>query len=175
MSLVLPLIGMGISAFGTAMQARQNAKANELAESNYDKARGLILTERSANPIDSITNKALLSKFDRRMRRTDEAIQNMAAAGGATIENTLAAKQASNEAMADMYSGILQGETARRDAFTQQLLNLDMQRTGQQMAAKQASGQAWSSLANGIAGGLTTLGGALQEEKLFNKYLQTIG
>lgn len=166
---------MGISAFGTAMQARQNAKANDLAEANYNKTRGFLLNEKYSNPLDSVSNKALFSKFDRKLRKTDEAIQNQAAAGGATVENTLAAKQASNEAMADMYAGVLQGETARKDALTQQLLNLDMQRTAQQMANKQASGQAWAGLANGIAGGLTTLGGTIEEGKLFEKYLQTIG
>lgn len=87
----------------------------------------------------------------------------MAAAGGATFENTLAAKQASNEAMADVVSGIMQGETARQDAFRSQLLNLDSQRTAQQMAAKQQAGQGWASLGNSVFGAMTTLGGSMME------------
>ena len=97
---------------------------------------------------------------------------NQAAAGGATFENTLAAKQASNEAMADVVSGIMQGETARQDAFRNQLLNLDQQRTAQKMALKQQSGANWANMFNNLSGSLTTLGGTMIENpdfKLFSR------
>lgn len=166
MSLLLPLIGLGISAIGSGIQASQNAKANQLAEDNYNRARGQLLTDMYANPLDSVANKALLSQMDRRLNKQEEAIANRAAAGGATFENTLAAKQASNEAMADVVSGMMQGEQARKDALKQQLLNLDSQRTAQQMAAKQQSGAAWASLANGVSGAFTTLGGTMLENDI---------
>ena len=117
MSLVLPLIGLGASAIGAGVNAFQNAKANGLAEENYNKTRGLLLADKYANPLDSVANKALLSQMDRRLNKREEAIQNQAAASGATFENTLAAKQASNEAMADVVSGVMQGEQARQDAL----------------------------------------------------------
>lgn len=166
MSLLLPLIGMGISAIGKGIQAYQNAKANELAEENYNKQSRLLLSEKYTNPLDLVANKALLSQMDRRLNKREEAIDNQAAAGGATFENTLAAKQASNEAMADVVSGLMQGETARRDAIRNQLLNIDSQRTAQQMAAKQQSGAGWASLANGVAGSLNTLGGTMLENNI---------
>lgn len=166
MSLLLPLIGLGVSAIGSGIQASQNAKANQLAEDNYNRARGQLLTDMYANPLDSVANKALLSQMDRRLNKQEEAIANRAAAGGATFENTLAAKQASNEAMADVVSGMMQGEQARKDALKQQLLNLDSQRTAQQMAAKQQSGAAWASLANGLSGALNTLGGTMLENDI---------
>lgn len=172
MSLVLPLIGMAASAVGAGIQAGQNASADKLAEENYNNARGRLLTDMYANPLDSVANKALLSQMDRRLEKQQEAIANQAAAGGATFENTLAAKQAGNEAMADVVSGIMQGETARRDALRGQLLNLDSQRTAQQIATKQASGAAWASLGNGLSGSLTTLGGTLLENDMLNELLK---
>lgn len=166
MSLVLPLIGLATSAIGTGIQAYQNAKSADLAEQNYNKTRGQLLTDMYANPLDSVANKALLSQMDRRLNKQEEAVENMAAAGGATFENTLAAKQASNEAMADVVSGIMQGETARKDALRNQLLNLDSQRTAQQMAAKQQAGAGWASLGNNVFGAMTTLGGTMMDNGL---------
>lgn len=157
---------MGISAIGKGIQARQNAKANELAEENYNKQRDRLLTDMYTSPLDLVANKALLSQMDRRLNKREEVINNQAAAGGATFENTLAAKQASNEAMADVVSGLMQGETARRDAITNQLLNIDSQRTAQQIAAKQQSGAGWASLAGSVAGGLNTLGGTMLEHNI---------
>ena len=166
MSLILTAAGLAASAIGAGVNAYQNAQANKLAEENYNNQRRLMLSDRYANPLDSIANKALLSQMDRRLNKREEAIENQAAAGGATFENTLAAKQASNEAMADVVSGIMQGETARRDAMKQQLLNLDSQRTAQQIAARQQSGQNWMSLANNLSGSLNTLGGTMLDNNL---------
>lgn len=163
MSLLLPLIGLGVSAIGSGIQASQNAKANQMAEDNYNATRQRLLTDMYANPLDSVANKALLSQMDRRLNKREKAIDNQAAAGGATFENTLAAKQAGNEAMADVVSGIMQGETARQDAFRNQLLDIESRRTQQQIAAKQQSGAGWASLANGLAGSLNTLGGTMLE------------
>lgn len=156
---------MAANAIGAGINAYQNSKANELAEANYNSTRQRLLTDMYANPLDSVANKALLSQMDRRLNKQEEAIANRAAAGGATFENTLAARQASNEAMADVVSGIMQGEQARQDSFRQQLLNLDSQRTAQQIAAKQQAGQGWMSLMSGLGGSLTNLGGTLLTAK----------
>ena len=111
-------LGLATSAIGSGINAYQNAQANKLAEENYNNTRERLLTDMYANPLDSVANKALLSQMDRRLNKREEAIQNQAAAGGATFENVLAAKQASNEAMADVVSGIMQGETARQDSYS---------------------------------------------------------
>ena len=166
MSIALPLIGLAVSAIGSGIQASQNAKANQLAEENYNTTRGRLLTDMYANPLDSVANKALLSQMDRRLEKQEKKIENQAAAGGATFENTLAAKQASNEAMADVVSGIMQGEQARQDSFRSQLLDLESRRTAQQMAARQQAGQNWAGLANSVSGSLTTLGGTMMENDI---------
>ena len=157
---VLPLIGMGINAIGSGINSFQQSKANDIAEQHFQNTRARLLTDMYANPLDSVANKALLSQMDRRLNKREAAIDNQAAAGGATFENTLAAKQASNEAMADVVSGIMQGEQARQDEFRRQLLDLDSKRTAQQMAIKQQSGQNWSNLFGNIAGGVNSFGAA---------------
>lgn len=163
MSLLLPLIGLGISAIGAGVQASQNAKASKLAEEHYSQTRDRLLTDMHTNPLDLVANKALLTQMDRRLNKREKAIDNQMAAGGATFENTLAAKQAGNEAMADAVSGIMQGEQARQDAFRNQLLDIESRRTQQQIAAKQQSGAGWASLANNVFGAFTTLGGTMIE------------
>lgn len=169
--LLLPLIGMGMSAIGTGIQSFQNSQANRLAEENYNNQRQLMLQDKYANPLDSVANKALLSQMDRRLEKQEERIANQAAAGGATFENTLAAKQASNEAMADVVSGLMQGEQARQDNLRNQLLNLDSQRTAQQMQAKMASGANWAGMFNNVSSGLSDLGGVMLENGLTFKKL----
>ena len=164
--LLLPLIGMGVSAIGKVINAAKNAEANALAEENYSKTRERLLTDMHTNPLDLVANKALLSQMDRRLNKQEEAIANRAASGGATFENVLAAKQAGNEAMADAVSGIVQGEQARQDAFRNQLFDIESRRTGQQIAAKQAAGQNWLGLASGVAGSLNTLGGTMLENNI---------
>lgn len=173
MSLLLTGIGLAASALGTGIQAHQNAKANQLAEENYNRQRGQLLTDMYANPLDSVANKALLTQMDRRLEKQNEAVANQAAASGATFENTLAAKQAGNDAMADVVSGLMQGETARRDSMKQQLLNLDSQRTAQQIAAKQQAGAGWASLGDSAFGAFNTLGGTMLETGTTIKQLLT--
>lgn len=163
MSLILAGAGLAASAIGAGIQAFQNSKANKMAEENYNRTRGQLLTDMYASPLDSVANKALLSQMDRRLDRQADAIANQAAAGGATFENTLAAKQAGNDAMADVVSGLVQGEQARRDSYRQQLLNLDSQRTAQRISATQQAGAGWASLGNNVSGALTTLGGTMIE------------
>jgi hypothetical protein len=166
MALPLMLIGLAASAIGAGIKAGQNANANKIAEENYRKSKERLFYEKYANPLDSVTNKAILSQMDRRLNKYEDRIANQAAAGGATFENVLAAKQASNEAMADVVSGMMQGEQARQDKFNQQLLNIDSQRTAQQIAAKRASGDAWAQLGNNVFGSATQLGGVMLEHEI---------
>ena len=163
MSLVLTGIGLAASAIGSGINAYKNAQANKLAEQGYNRQRDQLLTDMYTNPLDLVGNKAILSQMDRRLNKQEEAIANQAAAGGATFENTLAAKQAGNEAMADVVSGMMQAETARQNAYRNQLLNLDSQRTAQQIAAKQQAGQNWASMGNDVFNSFNTLGGTMME------------
>lgn len=164
--LLIPLLGLAASAIGAGVKAAQGAKANKIAEDDYRRSKERLFLEKYANPLDSVTNKAILSQMDRRLNKYEERVENQAAAGGATFENVLAAKQAGNDAMADVVSGMMQGEQARQDRFTQQLLNLDSQRTAQQIAAKRQSGDAWAQLGNNVFSSATQLGGVMLENNI---------
>jgi hypothetical protein len=166
MSLILTAAGLLASGIGAGVNAYQNAKNQKDNAALYERQRGQLLTDLYSSPYDNLENKALLSQAERRYEKNLEAVENQAAAGGATFENKLAAKQANNEAMADMYAGMAQGLTARRDATKQQLLNLDAQRVAQQNAARQQSGQAWATMGNNAFGAFTDLGGVMLENGL---------
>ena len=166
MSLILPLAGLIASGAGTAIQALQNVNANKPVEDFENKATELILADKYASPLDSITTKSLLSKMDRRLNKQEEAIANHAAAGGATFENTLAAKQASNEAMADVVSGVMEGEQARQTALNNQLLSIEQQKANRLAESKRASGAGWASLGDSVFGAMNTLGGTMLENDI---------
>ena len=172
--LIVPLIAsLATSAVGAGINASKNAESNRLAEQNFENQKKVLLTDKYTNPLDLVANKALLSQMDRRLNKREEAIANDAASGGATFENVLAAKQASNEAMADVVSGLMQGETSRQSTLMNQLLNVDSQRTAQQIAAKQASGANWNTMFNNLSSSISTLGGTMLEHpdaKLFKKW-----
>lgn len=163
MSLILTGIGLLASGIGAGIKAYKNNQAKKEAASALAMQRESILSDMYSNPLDSVSNVALLSRMDRKIRRNNEAVENMAAAGGATFENTLAAKQASNEAIADVYSGVLEGDQARKDAYKQQLLNIDSQRVAQRVAALQNAGEGWAQFGNNMSGAFTTLGGSMLE------------
>ena len=163
MSLVLTGLGLLASGVGAGINAYKNAQSNKMAETYSNKLRGLILTDKYSSPFDNMTTKGFLSQMDRRLKKNNEAVENRAAAGGATFENVLAAKQAGNETMADAMSGLMQAESARQSALNQQLLSLEQQRSAQKIAANQAAGQMWSSLGNNFFDSMSTLGGSMLE------------
>lgn len=163
---LLALGSLAMSGIGAGIQAFQNKKASKENEEAYNQQRGQLLTDMYSNPYDSISTKSLLSRADRRLDKQVEAIENQAAAGGATFENTLAAKQAGNDTMADLEGSIVQGETARQAGLKNQLLNLDAQRNAQKVAERRQAGANWAGLFNNVASSVNTLGGTMLENDL---------
>ena len=112
----------------------------------YNQSRDFLSSEYYRDPLSTVGNRALLKNLDQRLRDQNEAMQNRAVAGGATMENQLAARKANNETMSDVYSSLLMGEDARRQAINQQKLQLDQQYSqGEQMSFLQnaQNWQAW--------------------------------
>lgn len=153
------LIGSALaSGVGAFASASQNSKAKQAEQENYDKSRGTLLTDYYTSPLDSISNQALLKQMDERVRQNNEAIENKAIAGGATFENTLAAKNAANQTIANAQSDILRSEEARRRAIQSQLLSLDSAHTGNIINNYRANSQNWGNWASGVSSGLINLG-----------------
>ena len=116
--------GSLIGAIGSAKNVKK-ARAEELK--SYNQAKDFLNSEYYRDPLSTVSNRAILKSMDERMKDNLDAINNRAVAGGATMENQLAARQANNEAMGNVYTNLLQGEDARRAALNQQKLSLDMQ------------------------------------------------
>ena len=171
MSLVLTGLGLAASTVGSGIQAYQTAKNQENYEAGQDRIRGALLTEKYRNPFEDPSNKVLLTGMRRDLQKNTEAVLNNAAASGATFENTLAAKQAANEAVAEVNSAIFQNQAAKESAINQQLLNLDMQRNAQKFAAGQQAAQGWASMGDAAFGAFTDLGGTMLENGIALKDL----
>ena len=111
----------------------------------YNQSEAFLDAEYYRDPLSSTSNRALLKTMDQRLRDQNDALQNRAVAGGATMENQLAARKANNETMSNVYSNLLMGEDARRQAINQQKLQLGQQHSqGTQMSYLQ-NAQSWQS------------------------------
>lgn len=115
------------STAGSIGSAVNNRKAQEERTRSYNEARDFLSTQYYRDPLSTIGNRALLKSMDQRLREQNEALENRAIAGGATMENQLAARKANNETMGRVYTNLLMGEDARRDAINQQRLKLDQE------------------------------------------------
>ena len=117
-------LGSTAGAIGSAVN---NRKAQEERTRSYNEARDFLSTQYYRDPLSTIGNRALLKSMDQRLREQNEALENRAIAGGATMENQLAARKANSETMGRVYTNLLMGEDARRDAINQQRLKLDQE------------------------------------------------
>jgi hypothetical protein len=153
--LIVPLIPLLIAgtalaaggAAGGAIGAAANRRKAKKEESRaYGEAKEFLDSQYYRDPTTTPGNRALLKTMDERLRKDNEAIDNRAEAGGATTENRLAARQASNETMSGTYARLLQGEDERRDRVARQRMQLDLQHSaniqGQYLQAAQ-DWQAW--------------------------------
>ena len=153
---------MGLA--GAIGQSFANAKAQKIQQENYQNSKASLLTDLYTSPLDSVSNQALLRQMDERIAKNNEAIANNAVAGNATFENTLAAKQAGNEAISNAYSGLLQAEDQRRKGVKNQLLALDSQKAQADIAAARANGEAWNSWGSTLASGMLDYDTAYMEK-----------
>lgn len=139
----LAAAGATAGAIGSSVN---NRKAQEERSRMYNQSKNFLNAEYYRDPLSSVSNRALLKTMDQRLRDQNDALQNRAVAGGATMENQLAARKANNETMSNVYSNLLMGEDARRQQINQQKLQLEQQYSqGQQMSYLQnaQNWQAW--------------------------------
>lgn len=162
---VATLIGLGVAAAGATAGAigssANNRKAQEERTRMYNQSRDFITSEYYRDPLSTIGNKSLIKSAKESYKDNLDAINNRMAAGGATIENQLAARQANNEGLDRLYGNLLQGEDARRNALSQQKLQLDQQYSqGTQMSYLQSAQdwQAWGAQMGQAGMGLASSG-----------------
>ena len=131
------------STAGAVGSAVNNRKAQDERTRSYNEARDFLNTQYYRDPLSTIGNRALLKSMDQRLREQNEALENRAIAGGATMENQLAARKSNNETMGRVYTNLLMGEDARRDAINQQKLQLDQEYSRGTQASYLQNAQNW--------------------------------
>lgn len=127
----IALIGAGLAAAGATGGAigssANRRKAREEEARSYQNAKDYLNSLYYRDPLTTVGNQSLLKQARKNYEDNLEAIQNRMVAGGATMENSLAARQANNENLDKIYTTLLQGEDARRDRIGQQKMSLDQQ------------------------------------------------
>ena len=166
----LGIAGATAGAIGSSVN---NRKAQEERTRMYNQSKDFLDTQYYRDPLSTVGNRAILKSMDQRLRDQNEALENRAVAGGATMENQLAARKSNNETMSRVYTNLLMGEDARRDAINQQKLRLDqdysrvtqasyLQNAHDWQAWGAQMGQAGMSLASaGLLGGAGSAAGAV--------------
>ena len=143
----LALIGAGIAAAGATGGAIGSAanrkKARNEKNAWYDYADSFARSQAQSSIFDTPGGKALLKLTGRDYDDNLDAIQNRAVAGGATMENMLAARQANNENRDKVHMQMLQSDEKRREGWNQQLLNLKGQRANDTANSYMQAAQDW--------------------------------
>lgn len=159
----IPLIALAIGSaaaagIGAAGSAANNKKARREEQRAYNRAQAYLNSDYYRSPLESTGNRALLKTLDSRLEKNNEAIDNRAAAGGATVENVLAAKQNMNEAVSDTYAQLLRGEDARRQGIRSQQLGLDQSHSQALQNSYRESANTWSNWGNATASAIMSYG-----------------
>ena len=151
----LALIGLGTAAAGATVSsvgsAINNRRARNEEARSYKQAQNYLNSLYYRDPLSTVGNRALLKSMDERMEEQQKALNNRAIAGGATMENQLAARQANNETMGRVYNNLLAGEDARRDRLSQQKLGLDMQHSQNVQNSYREAAQDWQAWGSQMA------------------------
>lgn len=129
--LTIGLIAGGVSALGSlggAIGSSINTKKARNEENRYYQyGKEFLNSEYYRDPLSSVGYRSLIKSFDDRRRDEVEGMRNRAIAGGATVENQLAAMNALNRTESDFNAKLLQSVDARRQSLDAQKLSLEGQ------------------------------------------------
>ena len=164
------LIAAGIAAAGATAGAAGSAanrkKARQEELSNYQNAKSYLNSLYYRDPLTTVGNRSLLKAMRESHQENLDAINNRMVAGGATVENQLAAMKANNTSMDRAYTQLLKGEDARRDRIDAQRMQLDDRHSSAVQTGYMQAAQDWQNWGSQIAnaamsyGSSSLLGGA---------------
>lgn len=153
------LIVSGLIAAGSAgLSAYNRAQERKREENDYNQFRSYLDSLYYRDPLTTVSNQALLKGVRQNHADEIDAVQNRMAAGGGTMENALAARQASNEGLDKVQTQLLLGEDARRDRIDQQRLALDQQHSLNVRNSYRQAAQDWQSWGAQTAGAMMSYG-----------------
>lgn len=153
------LIVSGLIAAGSAgLSAYNRAQERKREENDYNQFRSYLDSLYYRDPLSTVSNQALLKGVRQNHADEIDAVQNRMAAGGGTMENALAARQASNEGLDKVQTQLLLGDDARRDRIAQQKLALDQQHSLNVRSSYRQAAQDWQSWGAQTAGAMMSYG-----------------
>lgn len=151
-------LAAGASAIGSGVGAYKRNQGNKAQNAFYDYAQDFANTQRNLSTFDTLGGKSLLKISDSNKLKEIAALNNRAVAGGATMENQLAARQALNESQDKMHMQMLQADQKRKDAWDNQLINLKGQQAQFNANRYYQAAQDWNQWGGQMASSLLSLG-----------------
>jgi len=153
-------IAAGGALIGSIGSAYNRRKAREEKNAYYDYANDVLTSMYYRDPLSRAGNKAILKEIKLNYADNLDAIQNRAIAGGATMENQLAARQANNENLDKVQTKLIQNEDERRDRIDQQKLSLKGQQANDTANGYLQAAQDWQSWGSQMANSALSFGSA---------------
>ena len=145
-----------ISALSAGVGAYKRGQAADTQNAFIEWAKA---NNRSRYYEDPTTGERALLKTARQDRQdANDAINNMMVAGGATMENALAARKASNERFDKFNNQLIAANQARRDRLDEQLVGLNQQQANLQANNYLQAAQDWNQWGQQTAGALLSYG-----------------
>ena len=156
------LISAGVAAaaataggVGSALN-RKRAREEELR--NYTQAKDYLNSMYYRDPLSTVGNRSLLKAARQNYAEGMDALNNRMAAGGATMENQLAAMKSANQGMDKLYGQLLMGEDARRDRIAAQRMQLDSQHSSAVQSGYMQAAQDWQNWGSQMANAAMSYG-----------------
>lgn len=144
------LIAAAGATAGAVGSSANRRWAREEESRNYRQSRDYLNSMYYRDPLSTVGNRSLLKTARESYRDNLDAINNRMVAGGATMENQLAARQANNEAQDRLYAQLLRSEDARRDNIERQRMQLDARHSASVQGGYMQAAQDWQSWGSAI-------------------------
>lgn len=150
-SAAVGLLSAGVSGY-------MRNKGNKTQNAFYDYARDVAQSEQHNSIFTSPYGQALLKLQDTQDRKSLDALDNRMVAGGATMENQLAARQSLNEGRDRTNMQLLQYDDANRRAWKNKELDIAGQQAQFNANRYYQAAQDWNQWGGQMAGSLMSLG-----------------
>lgn len=147
-----------VSALSAGASAYKRKQARDEEARNYQNAKDYLNSMYYRDPLSTTSNRSLLKAAKQNYAEGLDAINNRMVAGGATMENQLAARKSMNEGMDKLYGQLLMGEDARRDRLSSQMMQLDSQHSAAVQNNYQQAAQDWNQWGQQTASALLSYG-----------------
>ena len=147
-----------VSALSAGASAYKRNQAREEEARNYQNAKDYLNSMYYRDPLSTAGNRSLLKAARQNYADNLDALNNRMVAGGATMENQLAAMKSANQGMDKLYGQLLMGEDARRDRIAAQKMQLENQHSAAVQSNYRQAAQDWSQWGNQTASAILSYG-----------------